>query len=319
MSLKRESSLPTSFSFESKNELIQLPSVAIVIPTLNRYDYLKNTLSDLSLQDYKNFQVVVVDQSDNFNQFFYSQFKFPITVIRQPTKGLCQARNTAINSVQSDFYLLFDDDSRVNPDWISQHLISFFNFKFDISSGASPRLEEFDSKNFVNYYRYSDVLDTGNCLIPRYVFKKIGLLDLRYERQIREDSDLGFRALLNGFVILHNPRALRVHLKASTGGLRQFGSIDGFKINRVFSAKPHPSVFLYSWFYFGIKTLFYEFFISIYRFYSPFYNGNNIYARIFINTPFYVLQTPILFFQVLYSFILAVKMKFSNPLIPLLK
>ena len=44
--------------------------VSVVIPTLNRYTYLKDVLEDLEKQDYENFEVIVVDQSEPFQKNF---------------------------------------------------------------------------------------------------------------------------------------------------------------------------------------------------------------------------------------------------------
>ena len=52
-------------SFES-NLLSNKPLVSIVIPTLNRYEYLKDVLEDLEKQNYPNFEVIIVDQSSPF-------------------------------------------------------------------------------------------------------------------------------------------------------------------------------------------------------------------------------------------------------------
>src|SRR5690606_6284367 len=43
------------------------PLVSVIIPTLNRYPYLEMVLKDLEAQDYRHFEVIVVDQSDAFN------------------------------------------------------------------------------------------------------------------------------------------------------------------------------------------------------------------------------------------------------------
>ena len=50
------------------------PLVAVIIPTLNRYTYLRDVLHDLENQDYKNFEVIVVDQSTPFDKDFYKEF-----------------------------------------------------------------------------------------------------------------------------------------------------------------------------------------------------------------------------------------------------
>lgn len=40
------------------------PTLSIVIPTLNRYPYLMNTVKDLSQQSFKDFEIIIVDQTD---------------------------------------------------------------------------------------------------------------------------------------------------------------------------------------------------------------------------------------------------------------
>jgi len=113
------------------------PLVAVIIPTLNRYIYLKDVLLDLEKQDYKNVEIIVVDQSDNFDQAFYLQFSLSIKLIRQTEKKLWTARNNAVKYTKAELLLFFDDDSRVEPNWISEHIrcIDFFNA--DISAGVS--------------------------------------------------------------------------------------------------------------------------------------------------------------------------------------
>ena len=50
--------------------LKEQPLVTVVIPTLNRYPYLKEVLSDLEKQTYKCFEVQVCDQSEPFDETF---------------------------------------------------------------------------------------------------------------------------------------------------------------------------------------------------------------------------------------------------------
>ena len=109
----------------------------MVIPTLNRYYYLKDGLKDLEKQDYKNFEVILIDQSQLFKKTFYDDFKLDLSVEYQKELALWLARNNAIKKSKGDYILLFDDDSRVEPNWITNHLkcIDFFNA--DISSGVS--------------------------------------------------------------------------------------------------------------------------------------------------------------------------------------
>ncbi len=218
------------------------PSVAVIIPTLNRYQYLKDALHDLENQSYKNFMVIVVDQSEDFNGKFYNQFSLDIHVYSQKEKKLWTARNSAVKQSKEDYLLFFDDDSRVAPNWIYEHLKCIDFFTADISAGVS--LAEQGQKIPANYsfFRWADQFDSGNAMVKRTVFKSIGLFDEQFNGMRMGDGEFGLRAYINGFKSISNPKASRIHLKAGTGGLREMGSWDGFRPKKWFAPKPVPSV-----------------------------------------------------------------------------
>lgn len=237
-------------SFQS-NLLLEIPLVSVVIPTLNRYDYLKDVLLDLEKQDYKNFEVIVVDQSLPFQKDFYAEFKLDIHLIHQEERALWLARNKAIKISKGEYLLLFDDDSRVEPDWISNHLKCLDFFKADISSGVSISTVGAETPANYSFFHISSQLDTGNVLLKKDVFRKIGLFDRQFERQRMGDGEFGLRAYLNGFRNISNPYAQRVHLKVGSGGLREMGSWDAFRTNKWFAPRPIPSVLYFYRTYFG--------------------------------------------------------------------
>lgn len=233
--------------------LQEAPLVSVIIPTLNRYEYLKDVLNDLEKQSYPNFEVLVVDQTEPFQEQFYQPFNFPIRVFQQQEKALWLARNFAIQKAKGNLYLLFDDDSRVEPDWIANHVKCLDFFKADISSGVS--ISQAGANVPVNYsfFRISDQLDTGNVLIKRTVFEKMGLFDRQFEKQRMGDGEFGLRAFLAGFLNISNPYAGRLHLKVGTGGLRQMGSWDAFRPKSWFAPRPIPSVLYFFRRYYGAK------------------------------------------------------------------
>ncbi len=230
------------------------PLVTVVIPTLNRYPYLEDVLHDLEKQTYRNFEVIVVDQSEPFQPDFYSAFNLDLQVIRQEEKALCLARNNAIRLGRGNFFLLFDDDSRVEQDWIANHIKCLDYFNADISAGVSISLVGGKVPTHYSYFRWSDQLDTGNVLVTRQVFETVGLLDQQFERQRQEDAEFGLRAYLAGFRNVSNPYAGRLHLKVGTGGLRQMGSWDGFRPKSWLAPRPVPSVLYLCRKYFGDRA-----------------------------------------------------------------
>ena len=233
------------------------PMVTVVIPTLNRYPYLKDVLEDLEKQKYLNFEVIIIDQSEPFQEDFYSNYQLDLRVIYQEEKALWLARNTAVRKAKGDLLLLFDDDSRVDEDWITNHVkcIDFFNA--DVSSGVSISTVGANVPENYAFFRVSDQIDTGNVLIKKEVFTTIGLFDRQFEKQRMGDGEYGLRAHLHGFLNISNPFSERLHLKVGTGGLRQMGSWDGFRPKKIIGPRPVPSVVYYYRKYFGVKrTLF---------------------------------------------------------------
>jgi len=222
--------------------LRETPGVSVILPTLNRYDALKDALKDLEQQDYPAFEVIVVDQSEPFRPGFYRPFDLPLKLIRQEEKALWRARNAAIRAAKYELLLFFDDDSRVGSDWIHRHVQGLVAFDADLSSGVSISGLDQEVPGPYRLFRLADQLDTGNALIRRQVFERIGLFDRQFEGQRMGDGEFGFRAYLAGFRNVSNPLACRYHLKASSGGLRQMGSWDAFRPGSWVKPRPLPSV-----------------------------------------------------------------------------
>jgi glycosyltransferase involved in cell wall biosynthesis len=320
---KRSDYLKTPVNYKEWNnfnsELIaEQKLVTVVIPTLNRYPYLKDVLLDLEKQDYQNFEVIVVDQSEPFQKEFYDDYKLDLHLIHQEEKALWLARNTAIQKSKGDLLLLFDDDSRIESDWITNHVKCLDFFNAEISSGVSISTIGAKVPENYSFFRVSDQIDTGNVLIKKEVFRTIGLFDRQFEKQRMGDGEFGLRAHLEGFLNISNPYAERLHLKVSSGGLRQMGSWDGFRPKKLFGPRPIPSVIYLYRTYFGnsrtrlslLKTIPPS--IMPYRFKK---NKNMLLLGILIS----LILTPFILIQVNISWRRASKKLTQGPLIGELK
>lgn len=239
------------------------PFISVVIPTLNRYGYLKDVMRDLENQTYKNFEVIIVDQTDAFRDEFYQGWKLDLKYWFQDEKALWRARNEAIQSAKGDYILLYDDDSLVEPNWIEEHLKCLDYFQADLSSGVSISTVGAEVPKHYSYFRWSDQLDTGNVLLKKSIFTEIGFFDRQFEKQRMGDGEYGLRAYLNGYKNISNYKAKRIHLKVSEGGLRQMGSWDGWRPKKMLGPRPVPSVLYFSRKYFGNKPTIYYILYSI--------------------------------------------------------
>ncbi|WP_233451033.1 glycosyltransferase family 2 protein [Hanstruepera ponticola] len=226
------------------------PKVSIIIPTLNRYDHLEHILRDFEKQDYTNFEVLVIDQSDNYDPDFYTNFNLNIQLIRQEEKALWLARNTGIKRSKGDIIGLSEDDVRIKTDWISAHLKCLDFFKVQVSAGVFyPDGQKIPRER--SFFAIGSQFATGNAMLYRDVFKRVGLFDRQFEKQRMGDGEFGMRLYLADLKSVSNPEASCVDIKAGTGGLRELGSWDAFRPTSLFAPRPIPSVLYYFRRYYG--------------------------------------------------------------------
>jgi glycosyltransferase involved in cell wall biosynthesis len=299
--LDRSSFNSSAYSFQTDN-----PKVSVIIPTLNRYVYLFDVLKDLELQNYKNFDVIIVDQSEPVDKEFYKQFKLDIKLIEQKEKLLWTARNNAVRLSDAEYLLFFDDDSRVKPDWILNHLKCLYYFNCDISAGVSlaPNGKIQDSYKI---FRWADQFDSGNALVKRDVFKKVGLFDEQFNKQRMGDAEFGYRIFLAGFKSISNPVGERIHLKVKEGGLRQIGSWDGFRPKKITSPRPIPSVLYLFRTYFKRRNVIFNLLQTIPQSIIPYrykHDKKKLIVAYIISLPLF----PFILFQVFRSWSISGKM-----------
>lgn len=233
--------------------LIENPLISVIIPTLNRYEELTDVLRDLEIQDYKNFEVIVIDQSDGFNREFYKDFALNFQIIHQKEKALWLARNTGIKHSKGTVIALSEDDVRINPDWLTKHLICLEEFGAQVSAGVFfPEGKTIPKER--SYYALATQFATGNALLYKSVFQEVGLFDRQFERQRMGDGEFGMRLYLNNIRSISNPYAYCLDVKAATGGLREMGSWDAFRPKHLLAPRPIPSVIYYFRKYFGTKA-----------------------------------------------------------------
>ena len=109
--------------------------LSIIIPTINRPDDLFKTLECLLIQDFKSFQAILVDQSDddksNYIANIYISKWLPLTYYRSAIKSWAQARNFAIDKIdyldnlnisknrKTNSVVFLDDDVSFDKDFLT--------------------------------------------------------------------------------------------------------------------------------------------------------------------------------------------------------
>jgi glycosyltransferase involved in cell wall biosynthesis len=198
-------------------------TVSIVIPTLDRYPYLRKLLSQLRNQTVKPIEILVIDQTaqEHRDRSIAAEFSdLPLQVFYRDQPGQCSSRNAALQIATGEYILFLDDDSEVPDNLIENHLKSLQFFRADASSGVAEEAGAGPIPENFKLIRASDVFPTNNTMIHNSVLQQSGLFDLAYERGQRADGDLGMRIYLSGALMVLNPEIQIYHHHAPQGGLR---------------------------------------------------------------------------------------------------
>lgn len=201
--------------------------VSVCIAHYNQAMYLKQALQSLEAQDYKNFEVVLVDDgstdedSIKYLQEIEPDFKIRgWKIIYQSNKYLGAARNVAVQHSKGDYILFMDADNIAKPNELSIFTRSALVSDADILTCFS---NIFESDNFPNQSDlkkiytpvgaalslgiYNNCFGDANALIKRTVFEKLGgyteLVGIGFE-----DYEFYARAIIQGFTLEVIPQAL---------------------------------------------------------------------------------------------------------------
>ena len=101
--------------------------MSVIIPTYNRGWILKEAIDSVLTQDYKDFELIVVDDgsTDNTSEILAS-YGNGIRVLFQENKGVSAARNRGIAEASGQFIAFIDSDDLWLPQKLSTQ-VEFFN------------------------------------------------------------------------------------------------------------------------------------------------------------------------------------------------
>jgi glycosyltransferase involved in cell wall biosynthesis len=214
---------PYHLKVDKNNRDFSGASVTVLIPTLDRYKYLRTLLGQLRHQTLKPLEILVIDQTEKSNRdvSLVDDFKdLPLQVVYRDEAGQCSSRNAGLQIAKGEYILFLDDDSEIPNDLIEKHLEGLHFFQADSSSGVAEEIGAEPLPEGFKLIRMSDVFPTNNTLIHRSVLTHSGFFDLAYERGQRADGDLGMRVYLSGGFMVLNPGIRILHYHAPRGGLR---------------------------------------------------------------------------------------------------
>lgn len=220
-----------------------MPKLSIIIPTLNRGRVFAETIAQLRRQRLTDFELVVVDQSDEplrkENETFIREMADPrIHYLHVERKNLPNARDEGLARVTGEIVLFLDDDViLLDPDFLDAHVEAYLD---PLVGGVTGRTIErslrsnspqtamhvtWGGRTVINLTgtdrRFIAGMKGANMSFRASLFPQIGGFDRNFVGSaILEDVDFSFRATAAGWRLAFEPRAEMLHLSAPQGGVR---------------------------------------------------------------------------------------------------
>lgn len=217
------------------NTKTQNPVVSIIIPSYNRFNYLKdsfNYINDLVFPDNKVEIIIVDDWSDvqYIEEKLYS--KFPMKVIRKEHSWITDTRNVWINNAQWEFVVFLDDDIKVSPLTLLRLFAKWQNDNTGIV-GVSVKWipEEWFIPEYIHYRgllswpirdSQNEIVNVPACCIltRKRILEILWWFSKEQSKQWItfwwEDVDITYKMKKQGFEITYNPKAIVYHKHRSS-------------------------------------------------------------------------------------------------------
>ena len=229
-----------------------MPRVSVVIPNWNGIPHLPECLATLGIQSFRDFEVVLVDNSSTDDSVAWVRQHHPETRVLELDEngGFSKAVNAGIRDCQAEYVALLNNDTAVEADWLdalvraldahpgydfaASKMVLYHRPEVLNAAGDVYVLARFAGKNrgighpAVKFEKMERVWGAcaGAALYRRALFNQVGLFDEVFFLSA-EDTDFNLRCLIAGkrclyvpgAVVRHKHRATVKTLDATTMGL----------------------------------------------------------------------------------------------------
>lgn len=231
------------------------PLVSIIIPHYNGVEMLRECLRSLSGTTYSNFETIIVDNAstDGSVKMVESEFSSAKLIKLNSNKGYAGGCNAGIlASEKADYIVLFNNDVKVSPDWLS-HLVKSMEEDKGVAA-CQPKILSIADESMFDYsgaagglmdkYAYPFARgriiatierDEGQydqpvelfwasgtaCILRKSSLDEVGILDELFFAHM-EEIDLNWRLHLKGYKIRFVPESVIYHQSGATLSAEKF-------------------------------------------------------------------------------------------------
>lgn len=215
--------------------------ITIVIPNYNGEKYLRPCLESVYAQDYRNYEIIIIDNHSTDSDYKWLRDYGEIRFKRlDKNYGFSRAVNEGIKMAQGKYVLLLNNDTQLCPGFlnamystmerdckvfsVSSKMIQYHNKALIDDAGDAYTLlgwayKRGDGKSVNAYEKQERVFSScaGAAVYRRNVFEEIGYFDEDFFAYM-EDVDISYRANIYGYKNIYLPTAKVYHIGSATSG-----------------------------------------------------------------------------------------------------
>ena len=219
--------------------------VSVIIPNFNGEELLKDCLTSLKNQSFKEFEIILVDNNSTDNSLEYIENNFPKVRIIKLNKnfGFAKSINQGVKASKAKYVVFLNNDTEVEKNWlknlvecvdnhpevisVNSKLLNFYNRKIidgmgilinEVGQARSIGWQQEDSGQYEEE-QYIFGATGGASLFIREDFINLGMFDENYF-MYSEEVDFAFRAQFLGYKSIYYPKAVVFHKHKATAKKR---------------------------------------------------------------------------------------------------
>ena len=214
--------------------------VTVIIPNYNGLQFMEPCLKALEGQNYKEFDLLVVDNGSQDGSGEWLRERGIPTLFLGENTGFSGAVNAGIRAVSTPYVILLNNDTEPLPDYVGELVRCLDRFP-EVFSASSKTIQLYpkdlmdDAGDMYSvlgwayqrgvgqpssgYQRACQVFAAcaGAAIYRREVFEEIGYFDESHFAYL-EDIDVGYRARIYGYRNVYCPTAKVYHVGSGTSG-----------------------------------------------------------------------------------------------------
>ena len=224
-----------SNNYDTKSDSLSNNLVSIIILNYNAGKLLLDCVASIYNSNYKNFEIIVVDNVSNDNSHKTCKEKFPEVLLIENSEnlGYCEGNNVGIRKAHGNFVVILNPDTLVESNWLDElidayqkngsgfyqpkiltvndhsmllstgNMIQIFGFGYSRSKGYR------DTKSYENIEQIDYA--AGTCLFTsKTLIEKIGLFE-SFLFAYHDDLELCWRGAISGIKSYYVPKSIIYH------------------------------------------------------------------------------------------------------------